>query len=93
LYSDQIEEHLFTSFKEYNNESYRLKYASKQVVALLEKLHTSLYAFLDRDGYKKCVSKEIFFLNSFGDFCPIHNCHILFVDAAVTLLHFKYVKY
>jgi hypothetical protein len=94
LYSNQIEEeHLFTSFKEYNNESYRLKYASKQVVALLEKLHTSLYAFLDRDGYKKCVSKEIFFLNSFGDFCSIHNCHILFVDAAVTLLNFKYVKY
>ncbi|KAJ8915503.1 hypothetical protein NQ315_012384 [Exocentrus adspersus] len=97
LYSPDVQQnHLFVTFKEYDDKQ-RLTYASDNVVNLIELfIHTNLYNFLDK--YSHCSFLENKFKEFYADsftsfkFCDEHNCLQLIIDKAIRLTIYKYLK-
>jgi len=97
LFSDNIsEKHVFVSFKEYDTNT-RLKYASENILELLETLDSKLFDFLDNFGTSDNL--EFKFKQKYSKFFDTYQVCQTHIDYFTTLINkairlgiYKYIK-
>lgn len=97
LFSSTVSNHLLlTSFKEFQDGTQLLLYASEYVLVLLKDIHDNLLKFLDSFGYHTKLEdnfKNVYKSQNFREqYCVQHDCDSLILHKCVTFLIFKYVK-
>ncbi|XP_049771622.1 uncharacterized protein LOC126147067 [Schistocerca cancellata] len=89
------ENHLFTSFKEYDALNPKLLYASDSLMSFVVNVHSQLYACLDKCEDQEQLETTFYSLFTFPEeitFCKSHFSEQYILRQCVPLLLYKYVK-